>query len=214
MPHLLELFCGTKSIGKVFEAKGWTVTSVDFDAQFAPTLCMDVRDLTPDMIAGKVDLLWASPLCTHYSRARTKARTPRDLEGSDALVKKCLDLADQLSCNFFVENPESGLLKTREVVKDIPFRVVDYCKYADERFAHRARKRTAIWTDTNWQPTRPLCQKDCGYCADGRHTENAQRGPNRGNGSKHSLHELYAIPPALVEDLAAWVDGRWLESAI
>ena len=204
MPHLLELCCGTKSVGKVFEALGWTVTSVDFDPQFAPTLCMDVHDLRPEMIGGKVDLVWASPLCTHYSRARTKARTPRDLEGSDALVQKCLDLADQFKCK----------LKTRDVVKDIPFRVVDYCKYADDRFAHRARKRTAIWTDTNWQPTRPLCQKDCGNCANGRHTESAQRGPNRGNGSRHTLHELYAIPPALVEDIATWVNDRWLQTAI
>ena len=98
MPHLLELFCGTKSVGKVFEARGWKVTSVDFDPQFEPTLCMNVLDLEPSMIEGNVDLVWASPLCTHYSRARTTARTPRDLEGSDALVRKCLDLADRLFC--------------------------------------------------------------------------------------------------------------------
>ena len=29
MPHLLELFSGTGSGGKVFEAGGWAVTSVD-----------------------------------------------------------------------------------------------------------------------------------------------------------------------------------------
>ena len=45
MPHLLELFCGTKSVGKVFEAQGWKVTSVDFDPLFKPTLCMNVLDL-------------------------------------------------------------------------------------------------------------------------------------------------------------------------
>ena len=77
MPHLLELFCGTKSVGKVFEARGWKVTSVDFDPQFEPTLCMNVLDLEPSMIEGNVDLVWASPLCTHYLRARTTARTPR-----------------------------------------------------------------------------------------------------------------------------------------
>ena len=72
---------------------------------------MNVLDFEPWMIEGNVDLVWASPLCTHYSRARTTARTPRDLEGSDALVRKCLDLADRLFCNIFLENPESGLLK-------------------------------------------------------------------------------------------------------
>ena len=123
------------------------MTSVDFDPQFKPTLCMNVLDLEPAMIEGNVDLIWASPLCTHNSRARTTARTPRDLEGSDALVRKCLDLADRLFCHYFIKNPESGLLKTRDVVARIPCCVVDYCVYADERFAHRARKRTAFWTN-------------------------------------------------------------------
>ena len=109
------------------------------------------------MIEGNVDLVWASPLCTHYSRARTTARTPRNLEGSDALVRKCFDLADKLFCHHFIENLESGVLKTRDVVARIPYRIVDYCVYADERFAHRARKRTALWTNTNWKPSRPLC---------------------------------------------------------
>ena len=121
MHHLL--LCGTKSVGKVFEARGWKVTSVDFDPQFKPTLCMNVLDLEPAMIESNVDLLWASPLCTHYLRARTTAQTPRDLEGSDALVRKCLDLADRLFCHYFIENPESGLLKTRDVVAGIPYRV-------------------------------------------------------------------------------------------
>ena len=66
MPHLLELFCGTKSVGKVFEARGWKVTSVDFDPKFKPTICMNVLDLEPSMTEGNVDLVWASPLCTHY----------------------------------------------------------------------------------------------------------------------------------------------------
>ena len=95
-------------MGKVFEARGWKVTSVDFDPQFKPTLCMNVLDLEPEIIEGNVDLIWASPLCTHYSRARTTARTPRDLEGSDALVRKCLDLTDRSFCHYFIENRESS----------------------------------------------------------------------------------------------------------
>ena len=61
-------------------------------------------------------------------------------------MRKCLDLADRLFCRYFIENPESGLPKTRGVVAGLPYRVVDCCVYADERFAHRARKRTALWT--------------------------------------------------------------------
>ena len=85
MPHLLELFAGTKSVGKVFEAAGWQVTSVDLEAGFSPTICMNVLDLQPNDIEDQVDLVWASPPCTMYSLARTTGG-PRDLEGSDRMV--------------------------------------------------------------------------------------------------------------------------------
>ncbi len=82
--------------------RGWQVTSVDIDAKSLPTICLDIMDLkSEDLLEyGNVDLLWSSPPCTHYSCARTTAKTPRDLEGSDALVSKVLDLADQLCCYY------------------------------------------------------------------------------------------------------------------
>ena len=82
MPHLLELFSGTGSVGKVFREAGWRVTSVDCESKFNPTICWDVLGLEPRLVEGRVDLIWASPPCTHYSIARTTAKTPRDLEGS------------------------------------------------------------------------------------------------------------------------------------
>ena len=116
MPHLLELFAGTGSIGRVFRNHGWTVTSVDLEPKFEPTICCNVLDVTPEMIETRPDLIWASPPCTHYSRARTTAKTPRDLEGSDKLVQKVLDLVNHYGAPFFMENP-AGLLLNREVVR-------------------------------------------------------------------------------------------------
>ena len=89
MPHLLELFCGTKSAGRVFEQNGWTTTSVDVMEQFSPDICCDVLELTPAMVLAAVprpDLIHGSPPCTHYSIAHTAAKLPRDLEGSDRMV--------------------------------------------------------------------------------------------------------------------------------
>ena len=65
---------------------------MDIDAAAKPTLVANVLDLQLDTLPPRVDCIWASPPCTHYSRARTKAKTPRDLEGSDALVQKVLDI--------------------------------------------------------------------------------------------------------------------------
>ena len=57
MPILLELFSGTGSMGRAFEARGWEVISVDIDPATACTMCMDVRDLTPRQLPAHPDLI-------------------------------------------------------------------------------------------------------------------------------------------------------------
>ena len=205
MSHLLELFCGTKSVGKVFEGAGWRVTSVDADPAAEPTILCDAAELRPEQIQGPVDLVWASPPCTQYSRARTTAKTPRDLEGSDRLVKVGIDLARHFGSPLFMENPQS-MLQHREVVKDLRMCLVDYCKYADDRWPKFYRKRTMIFClNHDWMPQRPLCRKDC-QGSDGKaHREYAQRAPIRGRPG-NQLRELYAIPPALPEEILRWWD--------
>ena len=207
MPHLLELFSGTGSIGNVFKKRGWSVTSVDMDSTFNPDICCNVLDLTKDMIAMTPDVIWASPPCTHYSRARTVAKTPRDLEGSDRLVNKVFEIIGWYEgCVYFMENP-MGMMRHRPMMLGVPRRTVDYCQYADDRFQRYYRKRTDIWTNSGWYPFKPLCDKKCWGCDEyGRHTERAQRVPTgamRGN----KLHELYAMPPGLAEDIEGYLGG-------
>ena len=204
-PVLLELFSGTGSVGRSFRARGWEVFSVDIDATAKPTLVANVLDLQLDALPVRVDCIWASPPCTHYSRARTKAKTPRDLEGSDAIVQKVLDILDfYITCSWFMENPESGLLKGREVVAGLPFQVVDYCKYGKPY-----RKRTAIWTNTYWEPARSLCKHDCPVSSGSRHTARAQQGTSSATDVRYSRDELYSIPPALCDEIADYATSRY-----
>ena len=51
---VLDLFCGTKSIANVFEARGHEVYTVDWDKRFDPTLAADIGSLTvADIIRRK-----------------------------------------------------------------------------------------------------------------------------------------------------------------
>ena len=193
-PVLLELFSGTGSIGRAFRARGWNVVSVDIDETTNPTIQKDVLELSPEDLPDRVDLIWASPPCTHYSVARTKAKIPRDLDGSDRLVRKVLDLVEHFRVDFLMENPYTGLLKTRDVVKDVPFHIVDYCTYGAPY-----RKRTAIWTNTEWKPRHPLCKHDCPSSVGRKHKARAQQGSP---GPRFALNELYAVPTELCDELA------------
>ena len=200
MPILLELFSGTGSVGRAFSERGWTVFSVDINPAANPSLVADVMELLPVDLPLHVDCIWASPPCKHYSRARTRAKTPRDLEGSDALVQKVLDIIRYYNYpDYFMENPHSGLMKTRDVVAGLDMRVVDYCKYGKDY-----RQRTSIWTDTGWHPKRPLCQHDCAGSVGNRHASFAQRGGSSG-GPRYTLNELYSIPADLCDEIAQWM---------
>ena len=85
--RLLELFSGTKSVGRAFEALGWEVTSLDTDATTRPTICADIQEWDDRTYPpGHFDFIWASPVCTEFSRALT--RRPRRLTEGDGLVLK------------------------------------------------------------------------------------------------------------------------------
>lgn len=68
---VLELFAGTRSIGKAFETHGHQVFSVEWDKSFENIdLYEDVLKVTPEEIVkrfGRPDVIWASPDCTTYS---------------------------------------------------------------------------------------------------------------------------------------------------
>ena len=81
---VLELFAGTRSIGKAFEARGHKVYSVEWDKRFDHIdLYADILKLTAEDVLrefGRPDVIWASPDCAHFlSRpsATTGGKTPR-----------------------------------------------------------------------------------------------------------------------------------------
>ena len=203
MPRLLELFCGTKSLGRAFEAAGWEVVSLDIVSKFEPTILCDIRswDYTT-FPPGHFDMVWASPVCTEYSRALT-TRPRRLLEG-DALVLSALEIIAHFDpLMWIVENPATGLLKTRPFMERLPWVDVTYCKYGT-----LYRKQTRLWTNMRWRPRRGLCKPGsrCEAWQDGRHLRAAQRGPRLMEGQYERVSQsrelLYSVPAALCEEIA------------
>ena len=120
--RIWDICCGTKSVSNVWKEHGHEALTLDIDPKCMPDICTDIMSgeytyfgLEPP------DFIWCSPPCTHYSIARTTAKTPRDLEGSDKIVQRCLDIIAYWRPRYWViENPQTGLLKSREVYEDCP----------------------------------------------------------------------------------------------
>ncbi|CAE7578756.1 unnamed protein product, partial [Symbiodinium necroappetens] len=200
--RLLELFSGTKSIGRAFEARGWEVVSVDLNPKFEPTICCDVTELDETAL-GRFDMVWASPVCTEYSIALTKR--PRDLDAGDRLVLRALEIIRNLRPTYWaIENPQTGLLKTRPFMQGLPYSDVCYCKYG-----YMYRKATRIWHNLPWTPSQGMCRKGsrCEAFANGIHPEAAQRETTAGRRNQQSLRQLYSLPPRLCEEIAAAASG-------
>ncbi len=153
---MLELFSGTRSVGKCCDALGWDSISVDMILP-ADHKC-DIMDFDYKQYPkNEFDIVWASPPCTQYSRLQncwigrmrngqiyTKEIMDKNMNDADKLVQKTLEIIDYFDCEYwFIENPQSGRLKDRPFMKDIPFYDVDYCMYSDWGY----KKRTRIWTN-------------------------------------------------------------------
>lgn len=81
---VLELFAGTRSVGKAFEARGHEVFSVEWDKGFPGIdLYEDIMKVSAEDILrrfGKPDVIWASPDCTTYSVAAISHHRERERE--------------------------------------------------------------------------------------------------------------------------------------
>ena len=169
----------------------WTADILDWE---------DWRHMTPE----RYDFIWASPPCTEYSIARTRASSPRDMELADSIVTRTLEIISKLKpLGWLMENPQTGYLRTRDIVVGLPFRDVCYCRYSDG-VNHMYRKATRLWGVLPAFSPRPMCSPSnpCDFSKEtGRHPMVAQRFATQGAG-KLTLNDLYSIPKALTDDIA------------
>ena len=206
---LLELFSGTGSVGEPWREAGHRVISVDLDPRFNPEFCEDILTLSYTDLPTP-DVIWASCPCDQFSMARTRAKTPRNLELADSLVAKTLEIITYFQEQnpqliWFIENGNTTMLWKRDVAKDLTnYTILDYCQYQGP--GYRKRTRIAHSDNVEWNP-RPLCDpKVCKQCVDGRHIRTAQQGSAKINGKRRvsdrcSLDTLHGLPRELTEEI-------------
>ena len=201
---VLELFAGTRSIGKQFEAAGHEVYSVEWDKQHHNIdLYIDINELTTEMVLvnfGRPDIIWASPDCTTYSIAaishhrikEDNTLSPKSdyANFSDETNKHVLRLIKELQPKYyFIENPRGGMRKM-EFMQELPRYTVTYCQYGDTRM-----KPTDLWTNHPNPKFLPMC-KNGQPCH-----ESAPRGSKTGIQGLKCKVDRSRIPEALCKHI-------------
>ena len=198
---VLELFAGSRSIGKAAESLGYDVFSSDINDFYKIDYVVDILNFDIKKVPFKPDIIWASPPCTTYSIAAISHHRPKNKPlsnfaiKSDLIVKKTLQIIKELNPNkWYIENPR-GLLRKQNFMIGLPKTTVWYCTYGDNR-----AKPTDIWSNNirsllninGWQP-RPECfngNKNCHY-------ESAPRGSKTGTQGVKGNYNRSKIPNQL-----------------
>ena len=192
---LLELFSGTKSVGKVAEQLGYEVISLDLkDADInCDILDWDYTVYEP----GYFDVIWASPPCDTFSILKncwigrcgyTRQSILDDINNIGLpILRRTEEIIDYFRPKYYcIENPQTG--KMKHYINDKPFYDVDYCKYGFDY-----KKRTRIWTNITLFDNK-LCRRDCGSINGNKHKADISRTVN-------NINDRYRMPPSLIEEL-------------
>lgn len=164
---VLELFAGSRSIGKAAEELGHQVFSSDIEQFGGIDYVIDVLKFDYKQVLFIPDVIWASPPCTSFSVAsmyhhwkyidgQPVPQTDRARLGV-MLAKKAWTIIrhyQKLNPNlvFYIENPR-GMLRKMPFMGGVRRETVTYCQYGEDRM-----KPTDIWTNSaGWKP-KPICK--------------------------------------------------------
>lgn len=193
---ILELFAGSRSVGKVAKSLGHEVFSTDIEPYEGIDYVVDIMDFDYAKVPWIPDMIWASPPCEGFSVAAIGKNWNRDYtpKSSSArrsvkLVEKTIEVIERTEAKFwYIENPR-GMLRKLGLIWGLPH-TVTYCQYGDNRM-----KPTDIWTNNmNWKSRMPCKNGDKCHVA-------APRGAKTGTQGRKGSYERSKIPSALIEEI-------------
>lgn len=207
--NILELFAGSRSIGKVAESRGHRVFSVDLCPFEGISLVRSVLEVELHHVPFVPDLVWASPPCTTYSLLAIGHHRPAGKPMSaaavvaDRLVMHTRRLIQESGALYVMENPRATLRK-QPFMRDLDRRTVWYCRYGDT-----SSKPTDLWSNffrslecpEGWEP-RPQCHNNNPHCHHDRQPRSYLKRKDlglttKGTTGKSNAYERSKLPPAL-----------------
>ena len=209
--NLLELFAGSKSVGKVAENLGYNVFSSDINNFEGIDYVIDINNFDVSKVPFIPDLIWASPPCTFFSVASighhwNKNNTPKSanallgvqiVNSTLKVINYFLELNPDMK--WFMENPTGKLRKLQIVKGNFDRSTITYCKYGDNRM-----KPTDIWSNNIYNPLfNPKGWEPKKRCNPGEicHHELAPRGSKTGTQGLKGAYNRSKIPKQLCEDI-------------
>lgn len=218
---LLELFAGSRSVGKVAEKKGFEVFSCDWDNYKDIDWVGDIENLDSKDIPFIPDVVWASPDCKTYSIAAISHHRDNGKPKSEYAIKcdkvniHFLNLIRYyLSINpkliYFIENP-IGYFRKMDFVNNFieetegKRETVWYCQYGDER-----AKPTDIFTNSKTWISKPQCKNGNPNC----NHQKAPRGSKTGTQGRKGSYERSIIPQKLCEEIfnSICIHENWIKN--
>lgn len=198
---VLELFAGSRSIGKMADRMGWECYSSDINDFEGIDYVVNVLEFDVNKVPFKPDIIWASPPCTSFSVAsigrhwytdqfgRPQPRS-ESAELGQQLVLKTLEIINHFDPTFwYIENPR-GMLRKMPFMPNHLRKGVTYCQYGDDRM-----KPTDIWTNNHFWSPRPMCSN-----GDACHVA-SPRGSQTGTQGLKGAYERSKLPSLLCYEI-------------
>ena len=198
--HVLDLFCGTKSVAKCAEKLGHTTFTLDIDPVHKPDKVYDLENGIDEELylqIDKADMIWMSFPCTTFSMAAgnrhwnadRSPKTKQAVTGYNLLQisSSIADICDKEHKVYVMENPRA---RARWFLPTETRYTVWYCQYG-----YPYAKPTDIWTNlSSFVPKQ--CKNNSPTC----HHVKSPRGSQKSIQGLR-LFDRYKIPELLIKEL-------------